>query len=125
MADSDNNRVQLFRPGQTNGTTVMGKEASINSTLRFPRGVVLDFDGNLFVTDSQNHRIVTIRVNQFLCLIGCDNRSGSSANQLNEPVTTMFDTYGNLFVIDKNNARLQKFTILPNTCGKYIVSRFI
>ena len=120
VADSQNNRVQLFRPGSINGTAVMGKGASVNSTLKFPRGVVLDFDGNLYVTDSQNHRVVTIRDQRFLCIVGCTGAGGSAANQLKEPATTMFDTFGNLFVIDKNNARMQKFLLVSNSCGEYI-----
>ena len=59
VADSRNDRIQLFRRGETNGTTVAGNRSSGTTfPLRRPTGVVLDADGYLFIVDSGNNRIV-------------------------------------------------------------------
>lgn len=49
VADYRNDRVQLFRVGQTNGTTIV-------STNR-PFSIVLDSNLNIYVADSDNHRV--------------------------------------------------------------------
>ena len=53
VADSNNNRVQLFLSGESNGIIVAGSN-SPNPTidLNFPSGIVLDAEKNLFIVDS-------------------------------------------------------------------------
>ena len=111
VADCYNDRIQRFRSGKLNATTVAGNGSSNGTiTLNQPRGVVLDGDGYLFITDSGNHRIVGEDANGFRCLVGC-NGSGSASNQLNSPFTMSFDTGGNMFVTDRYNNRIQKFLL--------------
>ena len=55
VADCNNNRVQLFRSGETNATTVAGNRTSGDITLQCPYAVALDADDYLFVVDSLNH----------------------------------------------------------------------
>ena len=64
VADKDNDRIQRFQPGQSNGTTVAGNGTPGTIALSRPTHVVLDGNGYLFIVDSENNRIV---------------RSGSSA----------------------------------------------
>ena len=120
VADSGNNRIQLFELGQTNGITVAGY-GSLNTTitLNCPTGVVLDADKYLFIVDSNNHRIVGSGPNGFRCLVGCIGSGGGGSNQLFIPWSLSFDSYGNLFVTDQWNSRLQKLFLMKNTCGKY------
>ncbi len=119
VADFGNNRIQLFRSGQLNGTTVAGDGSSSTTiTLVNPTGIVLDADKYLFIVDQQTHRIVGSGPNGFLCLVGCSG-SGSASNQLLYPTTLSFDSYGNMFVIDWGNARVQKFLLSTNLCGKH------
>jgi hypothetical protein len=122
VADCGNNRVQLFQPGQLNGTTLAGNGASGSIALSGPSGVVLDADENLFITDCGNTRIISSSPSGFQCLLGCSGGSGSAANQLNHPYSLSFDSYGNLFVVDSNNNRVQKFLLATNSCGKYFMS---
>lgn len=108
VADCLNNRIQLFKYGQVNATTVLG-----NSTfdLNCPISLILDYNGNLFITDSLNNRIVSFGPYGYRCIAGCSQINGSAADQLFEPRTFGFDSYGNLFVSDGKNNRIQLFLV--------------
>ncbi|CAF4086359.1 unnamed protein product, partial [Adineta steineri] len=87
VADSLNNRVQMFAVGQSTGTTVAGASASGTITLNNPYGITLDANGYLFIADCYNHRIVGSGPNGFRCLFGCTTIAGSSSSQLNYPTS--------------------------------------
>ena len=116
VADANNNRIQLFRRGESNATTVVGTGSSTIS-LYVPSGIILDADKYLYITDAYNSRIVGQGPNGFRCLVG-DNGYGSASNQLSFPRSLSFDIYGNLFVADESNHRIQKFVLSSNFCGK-------
>jgi hypothetical protein len=119
VADYGNNRIQIFRSDQLNGTPIAGGGLSSTTiTLRYPTGIVLDADKYLFIVDSGNDRIVGSGPNGFRCLVGCSGR-GNASNQLLRPTTLRFDIYGNMFVTDSSNDRIQKFLLSTNSCGKY------
>ena len=119
VADTGNSRIQLFRSGQLNATTVAGS-SSLTTTISLngPTGIVLDADSYLFIVDNENHRIVGSGPYGFRCLVGCNGSRGSASNQLNHPWTLSFDSYGNMFVLDQWNYRVQKFSLMTNLCGK-------
>ncbi|CAF4354772.1 unnamed protein product [Adineta steineri] len=118
VADCENNRVQLFQPGESNGMTVAGS-ASLNPTIRlsYPTGIILDAEKYLFIVDNSNSRIVGSNLNGFRCLVGCYGR-GSQSNQFHNPNSMSFDRSGNIFVIDSNNHRIQKFLLMKDSFGK-------
>jgi len=118
VADSFNNRIQLFKLGEVNGTTVTLNGPSGNITLNYPTGVVLDADHYLFIVDYGNDRIIGSGPNGFLCVVGCTSSWGSASSQLNGPCSLSFDNDGNMFVTDLSNSRIQKFLVLTNSCGK-------
>jgi sugar lactone lactonase YvrE len=124
VADYQNNRVQMFQPGQLNATTVAGNGSSPSIQLYWPTAIVLDADEYLFISDSANNRIVRSGPYGFQCLLGCSGASGSASNQLNRPYALRFDSYGNLFVADSGNNRIQKFLLMTNSCGKYLISSY-
>ncbi|CAF0825500.1 unnamed protein product [Adineta steineri] len=115
VADFNNNRVQLFQAGESNGITVAGN-TSLNPTitLRGPSGIILDTEKYLFIVDQFNHRIVGSGLNGFRCLVGCYGY-GSQSNQLFRPASFSFDPYGNMFVIDTENHRIQKFLLMKDS----------
>lgn len=117
VADSGNNRIQLFRPGDIDGITVAGNNGTGYDGLNFPTSVVLDADSSLFIVDRNNHRIIRWEEDSFRCIVGCFEDSGQASNQLNQPQVLWFDSYGNLFVLDKDNHRVQKFYISSNSCS--------
>ena len=118
VADSSNNRIQLFPFGQLNGTTVAGIGAPGTIALRYPTDVTLDADGYLFIVDRSNSRIVASGLAGFRCIVGCSGGSGSASNKLSYPWAMSFDSYGNIFVLDSDNYRVQKFLLATNSCGE-------
>ncbi len=120
VADTDNNRIQCFQPGQRDAMTVAGFGAMILFILKRPTSVILDGDGYLFIVERGNNRIIRSVANGFECLFGCSRMSGSSSSALNNPQMMAFDTDGNILVTDVNNRRIQKFLLIRNSCGMYI-----
>ena len=118
VADCFNHRIQMFRSGEMNATTVAGNGSNGTITLNRPTGVVLDGDGYLFIVDCFNNRIVGSGPDGFRCLMGC-NGNGSASNQLSNPFSLSFDRDGNMFVTDRDNNRIQKFLLSSNSCSKY------
>ncbi|CAF3345313.1 unnamed protein product [Rotaria socialis] len=92
VADTDNNRIQRFAPGQLSGTTLAGFGATVYFILNRPTDVVLDADGYLFIMESHNHRIIRTVENGFKCVVGCFGGSGTTSSQLHNPQTMAFDT---------------------------------
>ena len=124
VADYGNNRIQLFRSGQSSGTTVAGNGAPGTITLNRPDFVILDGAGYLFIVDQAHCRVVGSGPNGFRCVVGCSGKNGSVANRLNWPFGLSFDSYGNLFVSDTLNNRIQKFMLANNNCSKLLDSGF-
>jgi tripartite motif-containing protein 71 len=119
VADCENDRVQLFKMGDSSGITVAGRESSSRTiTLSCPTGILSDAYAYLFIVDSNNHRIVQSGPNGFHCVIGCYG-SGYQSPQLFTPFSLSFDSFGNMFVMDSGNNRIQKFQYSKNSCGKF------
>ena len=119
VADAENNRIQLFRSGQRNGSTVAGNGVPPNLILNFPTDVVLDANSYLYISDNRNHRIIRSGHNEWQCVIGCSGTQGSASNQLQKAYSLRFDSLGNIYVADEFNNRIQKFSLATNSCGEY------
>ena len=118
VADASNNRIQLFRLGEINGTTIAGStSANITISLSYPTAIILDGNKYLFITDAGNSRIVGSDENGFRCIIACSGSSGLTSYQLYGPRSIVFDSFGNLFVADQANHRIQKFCSSTNFCN--------
>ncbi|CAF2816322.1 unnamed protein product [Rotaria sp. Silwood2] len=120
VADTGNNRIQFFIPGNKNAKTIAGFGATVYFILNRPTDIALDADGYLYIVESENHRIIRSIPNGFKCLVGCSGNSGITSSELNYPQTMAFDTTGNIFVSDFNNHRIQKFQLIQNLCGMFI-----
>jgi hypothetical protein len=118
VADYGNDRIQLFKSGQLNGTTLAGNGSTENIPLHNPRGIVLDADKSLYIVEHNGHRVVVSGSNGFRCLFGCSGTNGRGSDELAWPTALSFDSYGNIFVMDSYNSRIQKFLLLTNLCGK-------
>ena len=105
---SSRHKLQKFT---SNGELIkcIGKEGEFN----FPRGVTLH-DNQVYVCDSDNHRIQVFDLNlNFLRSIGS---RGKGRGEFNEPYDVKLDTAGNIYIPDFNNSRVQ---VLDNS-GHFI-----
>jgi uncharacterized protein (TIGR03437 family) len=147
VADTANNRVLVWKDaanfhsgdpadlviGQPNlysgfaNVDTPGGQTPTSTSLSAPRGLAIDFAGNLWVADSGNNRVLhyirpvgqTGRIAADAVLGQADfNSSGSavvSATSLNVPVGLALGPNGNLFVSDAGNNRVLEFQAGPAT----------
>ena len=122
VADSDNHRIRKISGGVI--TTIAGGGRSwsdtgdnglaTNATLNSPRGVAIDSAGNLYIADSNNHRIrkvsggvITTVAGDGTSGDGGDNGPATSA-QLDFPIGVAVDSAANLYIADGGNHRIRR-----------------
>ena len=83
-----------------------------SETIVFSFGVIVDHLGQVYVADSENHRIVrwSKGSKEGRVVLG-GNGEGQQPNQFNDPIGLSFDREGNLYVADYENHRIQRFDI--------------
>lgn len=123
VADFQNSRVRKI---DTNGlvTTVAGTATAgfsgdggpaTGAQLNFPRCVVVDQDGNLYIADSNNNRIRKVSTNGLITTVagngvfGFGGDGGPAVNaQLRSPGAIAVDEANNLYIVDTYNYRIRK-----------------
>jgi sugar lactone lactonase YvrE len=95
----------------TTGVTAAGGHGagSAANQLYFPRGLVLDRSGNLYVADSQNSRVQRWAPGATNGVTVAGGSYGSGADELNTPMGVGVDDAGNVYVLDTNNSRVQRW----------------
>lgn len=90
---------------------INGISGSDPTFLNGPGDVILDFMGNVYVTDTNNHRVQFFLAGQLnaTTIAGVSGSNGTTATRLNQPYSLTFDSQLNLYVSDTNNHRIQKF----------------
>ncbi|CAF4941371.1 unnamed protein product, partial [Rotaria sp. Silwood2] len=100
--------------GAKQGIVVAGGQGKGNglTQLLYPRGVVVDQLGTVYVADCGNDRIMRWPkgATQGNVIVGGNGR-GEQSNQLNLPIGLSFDRHGNLYVVDWGHHRIQIFNI--------------
>ncbi len=135
IADTNNNRVLYYAGTDTTATRVYGQDGLFTSgaangagitanTLSAPMGLKEDADGNLYVADSGNSRVLLFPAGSTSAsfVYGQDgsftsgdvNKGGVSASSLNFPSDLFLDSSGNLNVADTDNNRVLTFTNSQN-----------
>jgi sugar lactone lactonase YvrE len=128
IADTGNNRIRKVSSGPFSNfiTTVAGNgiegfggdgEAAVSAQLAGPSGIAVDAAGNLFITDTGNHRIRKVNSAGIITTVaglgtpgfGGDGGPAISA-QLASPSAIALDMAGNLIVADSGNNRVRKVT---------------
>ena len=100
VADSDNNKVQVFR---SDGTFLrsFGRMGGEQGEFNFPNGIVFDTNSNIIVADSYNHRVqVFSEQGEYLNQFG---EQGSLDHHLQYPYGLSVDKDGNIIVTDPIN----------------------
>ncbi len=102
-----------------------GPAATAN--LKFPKGIAVDWQGNLFVSDSLNHRIRKISPNGTISTVagrGTAGYSGDGANatsaQLNAPSGMAVDSVGNLTFSDMWNYRVRSLGEAASGSNRFV-----
>jgi Leucine-rich repeat (LRR) protein/sugar lactone lactonase YvrE len=123
IADSLNHRI-LKRDTQGNlsvvaGTGKRGKTGddgpAIEAKLNNPQGIAVDEEGNLYIADTNNHRIRKVDSNGIITTIAGIGKGGyagdnglATAAKLKKPTAIVFDNNGHLYITDSGNHRIRK-----------------
>jgi sugar lactone lactonase YvrE len=91
--------------------------AAISAALNYPSGLWLTTSGNLYIADSNNHRIRKVS-NNIITTVAGSNVGGAfngdelpaTSAMLNTPKSTYMDTTGRLFIADTANNRVRVVT---------------
>src|SRR5207237_10202514 len=87
--------------------------------LNTPYGVSIDGSGNLFIADTNNHRIRKVTSAGIIStVVGIDGIAGFYGDggqalyaQVNAPAGVAVDAAGNLFIADTNNSRIRMVNV--------------
>ena len=119
VADSENHRIRKITSGGTvtlfagSGTAGYNEGAGATAQFNKPTGVAVDSSGNVYVADSENHRIRKINSGGTVILLagsgtaGSNDGTGASA-QFNKPTGVAVDSAGNVYVADCENNKIRK-----------------
>lgn len=128
IADTDNHRI---RKVNTNGiiTTVAGNGTpgftgdggfAVEAQIDHPRDVAVDSTGNLYFSDSYNHRIRKVDASGIITTVAGSGPAGSYLGEyggdgglatqarLSQPYGIALDSTGNLYIADTFNNRVRK-----------------
>jgi hypothetical protein len=124
IADTHNNRIRKVTSGTI--TTIAGTGAAgfsgdggaaTSATLDLPTAVAVDAAGNLYIADTNNHRIRKVSGTTMTTVAGDGEQlylnDGVAASQtgLDSPSGIAVDALGNLYIGDTRNQRVRKVTL--------------
>ncbi|MFI9240396.1 SMP-30/gluconolactonase/LRE family protein [Streptomyces sp. NPDC053079] len=129
IADRHNHRIRKVTP---NGiiTTVAGDGQAgyvsdggpaVATRLHYPGDVAVDDAGNLYIADTNNHRVRKVTPSGIITTIAGDGQAGyisdggpAIATRLNTPWGLAVDRSGNVYISDHGNHRVRKVTTNGN-----------
>jgi sugar lactone lactonase YvrE len=123
IADLGNHSIRKITPGGTvstlagNGTAGYADGAGAAAQFNSPQGIALDKYGNLYVTDSDNHRVRKISPMGTVSTIAGNGTAGNADGpggeaQFNRPRGIAVDPEGNfLFVADRSSRSIRKLQL--------------
>ncbi|MBI5842458.1 MAG: S-layer homology domain-containing protein [Chloroflexi bacterium] len=117
VLDRCNQRVQVFTSSLTYKATLgaTGTSGSDNLHFNWPWGVTVDGSGNIYVADSDNHRIqkcvLITSAPGYSCstFAGVSGVSGWDLAHFAHPLSVELDSAGRVYVADEWNSRIQVF----------------
>ncbi|CAF1128199.1 unnamed protein product [Rotaria sordida] len=115
ICDYNNNRIQRWLLGATNGTTVAGQSdgsaGAGSNQLHQPGGIDFDNNGYMYVADSGNDRVQRYapNSNNGTTVAGSAGNEGSATNELHQPISVVVDDNFNMFISDMGNKRVVKW----------------
>lgn len=132
IADSANHRIRKIAPNGIittyAGTGIVGSSGdgglATNATLNEPGALVADAVGNLYVADTNNHRIRKINPSGIITTVVGTGGNGFSGDgematnaRLSFPIALALDVKGDLLIVDAGNSRIRKFSMGTGLLG--------
>lgn len=119
IADSANNRVRRVDARGIITTFAGTGEAGFSgdggtavlARLNAPRGVAVDKDGNVFISDGANHRVRRVDTDGKISTVAGTGVAGSAEGQVWSPQGLAFDTAGNLWIACSGSSQLRVLTV--------------
>lgn len=125
VSDDESHRVRRITPGGTinafAGAGALGASGdggpAVNAAMNLPQDMVVDAAGNVYISDTNNHRVRRVAPNGVITTyagtgkrdFGGDGGPATQAN-LSFPFGLALDSAGNLYIADSGNARVRKVT---------------
>jgi sugar lactone lactonase YvrE len=125
FAETGSHVIRKFTPAgvltTVAGTGVQGFSGdgglAIAATLDSPQGLALDSSNNLYIADTNNHRVRRIAANGMIATVAGTGAPGFSGDgavatsaALDRPTALTLDSLGNLYVADANNHRIRRIS---------------
>ncbi len=138
IADPGNHVVRQVPVGGGTVTIFAGTQGTLGFTgdngtatgarLNRPSGVAVNSDGDVFIADTNNHRIrrvsggiIGTAVTQGIPRTGFEGDGGpANTARLNSPSAVAVDSSGNLYIVDKGNNRIRRVTAATNIINTVI-----
>ncbi|MFB9751156.1 fibronectin type III domain-containing protein [Paenibacillus hodogayensis] len=100
--------------------SALGNEGGEPGQFKFPDGVAVDRDGNVYVADTSNHRIQkqTASTGEWSFWGKSDNSAGFNEGEFNSPKGVAVDGRGNVYVLDDNYGHIRKLNVDTNQWEK-------
>jgi Leucine-rich repeat (LRR) protein/sugar lactone lactonase YvrE len=123
IADSLNHRIlKRDTQGQLSVVAGNGKRGfagdegpAIEAELNNPQGTAVDEEGNLYIADTNNHRIRKVDSSGIITTVVGNGKRGFAGDEglalnakLREPTAIVFDNNGHLYIADSGNHRIRK-----------------
>lgn len=123
VADSGNNKIRKITPEGIvltfagNGQPGSTDGAGINASFNAPQGIATDALGNIYVADTENHKIRKITPEGIVTTITGTGNIGAvdgivSIASFNGPQGITIDSKNNLYISDTENHKIRKITPL-------------
>ena len=123
IADSHNQRIRMVSGGTIstvagNGTKGYAGDgaAATSASLALPSGVAVDATGNLYIADTDNHRIRKITAGTISTIAGdgeelfAGDGGAATSAALDSPTGVAVDSSGNTYIADRLNQRIREIS---------------
>ncbi len=121
VADNSNHKIRKITPaGEVSTLAGSGEDGDVDGTgtaaqFEYPAGIAVDNAGNVYVADTDNHKIRKITPTGEVSTLAGSGGEGfvdgtGRASQFDEPRDIAVDSEGNLYVADTDNNSIRKIT---------------